>query len=315
MLISQKPALRKFALAALAAAALCAQTAPPAQVAGEITELDAVARRLALRTDAGATLAVAVRDTAVIRKSTAGEDITQAVRVPLDRIAAHDRVVAIGDLAPDGKSLSAWSIIATPPRQPASGGRRSVSAQVIAVDLAARAFTLQSDGVSTVVRTSERSEFRRFDGLPASLADLRPGDRARVEGAERVTYGTFRYVAAVIRSVNPATGELEVEDGGATFTVRAMPGAAMKRLPPLMAAQLGWRCSSGGGVAGIDLDKLFERLPPLRLAELKPGGRVLLSLTRETAVMLLAGVEPLLEAAPTAAGDIMGAWSLDALEP
>jgi hypothetical protein len=73
----------------------------------------------------------------------------------------------------------------------------------------------------------------------------------------------------------------------------------------------------GGGRAGVgDLSQLLERLPSIPLADLKAGDAVMVSTTmgsdpsHVTAVMLLAGVEPLLTAAPNSARDIMSGWNL-----
>jgi hypothetical protein len=60
----------------------------------------------------------------------------------------------------------------------------------------------------------------------------------------------------------------------------------------------------------------LERLPSIPLADLKAGDAVMVSTTmgsdpsHVTAVMLLAGVEPLLTAAPNSARDIMSGWNL-----
>jgi hypothetical protein len=72
----------------------------------------------------------------------------------------------------------------------------------------------------------------------------------------------------------------------------------------------------GGGGRGGDISQMLDNLPAMPLAELKPGDAVMVSTTqgteggRVTAIMLLAGVEPLLTASPTATRDIMSGWNL-----
>ena len=62
---------------------------------------------------------------------------------------------------------------------------------------------------------------------------------------------------------------------------------------------------------------MLERLPPMKLEELKAGDAVMLSgssgadPTRVTAINLLAGVEPLLTAAPQGGQQIFGSWNFD----
>jgi len=68
---------------------------------------------------------------------------------------------------------------------------------------------------------------------------------------------------------------------------------------------------------GVDFQDMLERMPPLTLAELKPGDAIMLSATNGTdpasvtAINLLAGVEPLLTAAPEGGQQIFGTWNFD----
>jgi hypothetical protein len=61
---------------------------------------------------------------------------------------------------------------------------------------------------------------------------------------------------------------------------------------------------------------MLDSLGRIPLAELKKGDALMISTTQgadaghATAIMLLAGVEPLLTASPTATRDIMGGWNL-----
>jgi len=67
---------------------------------------------------------------------------------------------------------------------------------------------------------------------------------------------------------------------------------------------------------GGDLNSMLDRLPAMPLSELKPKDAIMVSTTagsdpnRVTVIMLLAGVEPILTAAPTATRDIMSGWNL-----
>jgi hypothetical protein len=75
----------------------------------------------------------------------------------------------------------------------------------------------------------------------------------------------------------------------------------------------------GGGQrrANMDFQDLLERTPPLKLEDLKVGDAIMLSSTsgtdggRVTAVNVLAGVEPLLTAAPQGGQQIFGSWNFD----
>jgi len=71
-----------------------------------------------------------------------------------------------------------------------------------------------------------------------------------------------------------------------------------------------------GGGPGGDIKQMLDRLPAMALAEIKKGDAIMVSTTEgsdpahSTAIMLLAGVEPLLQASPSATRDIMSGWNL-----
>jgi hypothetical protein len=71
-----------------------------------------------------------------------------------------------------------------------------------------------------------------------------------------------------------------------------------------------------GGGRGGDVAGMLDRLPAMPLTDLKPKDAIMVSTTagsdptKVTAIMLLAGVEDVLRAAPTATRDIMSGWNL-----
>ncbi|MGA2269634.1 MAG: DUF5666 domain-containing protein [Bryobacteraceae bacterium] len=163
--------------------------------------------------------------------------------------------------------------------------------------------------------------------------------------AEKIVSGAFRQFAATITSISAAAGEIVIKDLATkkSLTVRVVPDSAMKKLPDMTARMLARRYNVGGtpveaqagpggpggqrgGGAGLrggvpsgpggDIGQMLDRLPAMPLSELKPGDAIMVSTTqgndpaRATAVMLLAGVEPLLTASPNATRDIMSGWNL-----
>ncbi len=163
--------------------------------------------------------------------------------------------------------------------------------------------------------------------------------------AERVVSGAFRQFAGTIKSVDADKGEIQITDLAtkAPVMVQVNADTKLKRLPDQMAAMLAMRYHSGGtagapssarsqadrqdvrpqqagrgpaggrGMGAVDINQMLDRLPAAPLAELKPGEAVMLSSMGETpgkvtAVILLAGVDPLLRASPTATRDLMSGW-------
>lgn len=120
-----------------------------------------------------------------------------------------------------------------------------------------------------------------------------------------------------------------------SVTVHVNADTAMKKLPETTAQMLARRYGPGGGQGearagaggfggqrggagrgGGDIGQMLDRLPAMPLSELKRGDAIMVSTTQGsdpghvTAVMLLAGVEPLLTASPNATRDIMSGWNL-----
>ncbi len=169
------------------------------------------------------------------------------------------------------------------------------------------------------------------------------GDGTSIE-AEKIAFGTFRQIAATVTAINSQTGELTVKDLAtkkpltikvdADSTMRKLPEQAARMLarryapgaqqpqgagagaPPPGAGRGGGMPGGGGGGRGGDVSQMLDNLPALPISELKPGDAIMVSTTqgteagRVTAIMLLAGVEPLLTASPTATRDIMSGWNL-----
>ena len=167
------------------------------------------------------------------------------------------------------------------------------------------------------------------------------GEEPPVIQAEKVAFGTFRQIAATITAINPQTGEITVKDLASKkpLTIKVDADSTMRKLPEQAARMLARRYApgaaqtpgagapppagrggmpgaGGGGGRGGDVSQMLDNLPAMPLAELKPGDAVMVSTTqgteggRVTAIMLLAGVEPLLTASPTATRDIMSGWNL-----
>jgi hypothetical protein len=186
------------------------------------------------------------------------------------------------------------------------------------------------------------------DAKVSSFAEIKVGDQAHVLGnknedgstttAESIYAGAFRQLAATIVSINAATGEVQVKDLAVKkpppLTIRVDSDSVMKMLDPNSAASLARRYGAGraqdqtgagpgsgapgrgGRGGGGDIGQMLDRLPAMPLSALKAGDAVMVSTTmgsdptHVTVIMLLAGVEPILTAAPSAARDIMSGWNL-----
>jgi hypothetical protein len=189
-----------------------------------------------------------------------------------------------------------------------------------------------------------------FDAaLPAPIDAIRVGDQLRARGtknadgseiaADEVVSGSFRNIAGTITSIDTAASTLVAKDLATkkTVIIHVTADAQMKRLPERMATMLAarlkgtaggatsqsntgqWPGQNGGpGGAGGDPQQLLNRLPAIQIGDLQKGEAVMLVSTQEetevTAISLLAGVEPLLEA-PEASRNLLANWSMNTSAP
>jgi hypothetical protein len=320
------------------------KTPASGRVIGEVTALVAQPRQISLKTDNGEKVTVAVGDSTAFRRVPPGaQDLTKATPIVFTDLGVGDRIIAIGQQSGDQKLLEARSVIVMSrsdltqkwQREQEEWHQRGMSGTVSAVDPGANTLTIKSGPKDVAVQPSGKTEYRRYapdsvkfsDTRPSSLAEIKVGDQVRVLGdkngdgssiaAERIVSGSFRQIAATIGSINAEAGEIVVRNLATrkTLTVRVNSDSIMRRLSPAMAAALARRYQPGAA-KGEDTGQTLDRLPAMPMSELKPGDAIMLSSTtgsdpaRVMAVMLLAGVEPLLTASPTATRDIMSGWNL-----
>jgi hypothetical protein len=166
--------------------------------------------------------------------------------------------------------------------------------------------------------------------------------------ADSIVSGTFLSIAGTILSTDPTASTVTVKDLATKkpVTVRISSDAQMRRLDDKVSAFLAARLkggqgggqgagagaaggaaaggggqrnfSQGGGGGGsrMDFETILERAPAIQLSSLQKGEAVMIVATGDasgvSAVKLLAGVEPLLEAPQ--AQDLLSSWSLSSGE-
>jgi Cu/Ag efflux protein CusF len=170
---------------------------------------------------------------------------------------------------------------------------------------------------------------------------------------EFIVSGSFRNVAATVISVDSAGKTIKITDLDTKkpALVRIEEDSTLRKLPPNVATMLAARLKGGDGAApggpggrggpggpggarpegapggrpggpggpggGGDINQMLDRMPPMNLADLKPGDALIISSTagaepdKITAITLLAGVEPILTSAPKGRqGMALGNWNL-----
>jgi hypothetical protein len=368
----------------LSAAAVTAQTPPAARVTGTVTAVDAAAKQITVKTDKGDTVTISTTDKSFLFRLPPGEtDMKKAPKIAFSDLAAGDRILASGQQPADGKTMDARTIVIMTKgdvegihqKETEDWQKRGTVGIVSTIDPATKSLTLKAGSKEVAVHVSDKTEFMRYalesaklsDAKPGKFEEIKAGDEVHVLGnkdgdgasvtAEKLVSGSFKQIAATIKSVSATSGELVATDLATKkpITIHVIGDSTMKKLPADLAAMLarrynrpaggdaaaGGRGPGGqggqggmnrgggapggpggpggggrGGGRGGDIKTMLDNAPAVTLADLKAGDAVMITTTEgtnpghATAIMLLAGVEPLLTASPTATRDIMSGWNL-----
>ena len=206
----------------------------------------------------------------------------------LDQIHAGDQVRARGDHAPDSTDVTADEIVA--------GTFRNIAATVISADASANTVTVTDLATKKpiVIHISADSQLHK---LPPAMAQSLAARFKNANGSQ---------TAGAPPSGAPAAGGPPPAAGGASSAPPAgQPGASG-----------GPDSRAGGGQRNGDLSQFLQRTPVLQISELHKGDAVMIVATQgtpeaATAVTLLAGVEPILTASPSASQSMFSAsWTL-----
>ena len=378
---------------ALSAGAFGQATAPANNVLGEVVAVDATSKQVFVKTDAGAVVVVIVPDATPILKNPPGETKTdKAVPYTLAQIGAGDRILALGKLSDDGKSLptprriiinTKAEIAAKHEAERAEWQRRGIVGVVSAVNPEAKEITITTrsaegpkpvvipaGGTNVKLRRYAPDSIKFADAKPSTFEEVKVGDQLRAKGdrsedgarfaPEEVVTGTFRTALGTVKSVDTAKNEITIEQDNKPLTVVVRPDSVLKQFPAEAAMMMmgggGPGGAPGGGAAapaggrvvvqggpppggaaaapgqasgapgqggangprrvmgggGDMMQQMLERLPPVTLAELKPGTMIVVSSTvgadptRVTAIQLVSGVEPLVAMMSRRAGGAAG---------
>lgn len=270
-------------------------------VNGIVKSVDPTAQTVTISTGNGPTaktmLVQASKTTSIRRYAPDSTKFDDAKPATLDQIQAGDQLRAKGDKNVDGTQLTADAIVA--------GTFRNIAGTVISVDAPAnkvvindlatkKPFTIDVNADSQLHKLSPMMAQGIAMRLKGGATGAAPGGAAG-SGAPAVAAGHS----------GGAGGGM----GGGAGAGQGQPTGANGGAPP-----------AGGGAPGQrggDVQQMLNRAPALVLADLKKGDAVMVLTTEgqtpgeATAVTLLAGVEPLLQASPGASQSVLSAsWNL-----
>lgn len=257
-------------------------------VGGLVSSVDAAAGTINISTNATGSakdVVVHVSNQTVLRRYAADSvKFDDAKRAPIGEIKAGDQLRARGTRTPDGTELTADEVV--------SGTFLNIAGTINSVDAAAGTISV-TDLITkkpVTVKIGADSQLRKLSPMVAQMIAARlKGDstEASANGGSQGSGQAQRPTAV------PAGGQGASGAGGA-----GRPG--------------------GPGARGGDMQQMLSRMPAMTLAELQKGDAVMIVTTEgapssaATAITLLAGVEPILQAAPAGgASSILTPWSLN----
>jgi Domain of unknown function (DUF5666) len=233
------------------------------------------------------------KETVLRRYAPGSVKFDDAKPAPVDQIKVGDQLRARGARSADGSEVTADEVV--------SGSFRNIAGTIGAID--AGAGTISVTDLATKkpisVKINSESQLRK---LPLPMAQR---IAARLKGGQ--------------------AGGQSVGQSGGQSNAQASPATAAGQRPPdhAGASAAGGQYSAGGpsggggqGQGGGDLQQAISRVPMAVLAELQKGDAVMIVATPGTedggvtAITLLAGVEPILQAAPNSGQSILTPWSL-----
>jgi hypothetical protein len=248
-------------------------------VHGLVKSVDAAAGVIQVNMRVGAVskeVAVNTTSSTVLKRYAPGSvRFDQALPAPITSIQPGDQLWARGTKSADGSSIAADGIV--------SGSFLSIAGTILSTDTTASTLTvkdLATKKPATVHITADAQMRRLPDTMAAVLAARLKSGAAGGAGSGQGAGGTGQ----------AGSGTGNVAGGGAPRNFN----------------------QAGGGGGRMDLETVLERAPLIQLSALQKGEAVMIVATEDasgvSAVKLLAGVEPLLEAPQ--AQDLLSNWSL-----
>jgi len=259
---------------------------------GLVKSVDPAAATVTISTASGLnrTLVIHASSTTILRRYAPGSvKFDQAAPAPLDQIKPGDQLRARGAKGPDGGTLEAVEVV--------SGSFRNIAGPVQAINEAASTITVNDTASkkAVVITLTPDSEVKKLDPAVAQRLALRlSGGGARRPDGQQGPGGS----PEARGGGGPASGPPAGGPSGAS-------GGDRPAGPP------------GGHGGGPDFQQLLARSPSITLKDLQKGNMVIVvategqSNTSATAITVVAGVEPMLQASTSASEAMLSsAWNL-----
>ncbi|HEX5890111.1 MAG TPA: hypothetical protein VFY61_15485 [Pyrinomonadaceae bacterium] len=249
---------------------------------GEVKTIDAAAKQITIKTDAGSTVAVSLSDKTTYKRLAPGEtSLANATDITFTDVSEGDRIMARGTVSEDKKSVPALQIIVMTKgdltkKQEAERlewRRRGILGVITALKPDTKEITITNRTMggsqSVVLPVTDKTEMHRYapdsikfgDAKPSTFNELKVGDQLRAIGdrtddplrfnPQKIVTGSFRTVGGVVTAVDPATGEIKISEleKKTPLTIVIKQDTVLRRFPPAseMGAMMGGFGRGPGG--------------------------------------------------------------------
>lgn len=279
-------------------------------IGGLVKNVDASGGSIVVTTGAGATaktVTIHTSKSTVLKRYAAGSvNFDKAQTAPIDAIHAGDQLRARGDKNPDGSEFTAEEVV--------SGSFRNISGTIASIDAGSNSFVVKDLATkkTVTIHVTPDAQMRRLPERMAQMLAARlkgggaPGAGGGAGAAPAAGPGAMPGPGGAPAGPPPGGGGMR-PPGGGTGGGMGAPGG-----PTGGPGGGGWN-GQGGGAGGGDPQQMLSRAPSIQISELQKGEAVMLVSTEGandvTAITLLAGVEPLLQA-PAASQNLLSNWSM-----
>jgi Domain of unknown function (DUF5666) len=229
---------------------------------------------ITLTTNTGSDVDILVQDSTRLVKTAPGQkNLNGATPIQLPEVQVGDRVLVLGTVADDGKSVLASSVIVMKKTDIADKQqhdrddwqKRGVGGLVKTIDSGTGTITISAAAAGATktieVHTSKDTIVRRYspdsvqfdDAKIAPIDQVKPGDQLRARGnrtpdgdvvtAEEIVSGTFRNIAGTVISVDPGKNTVSILDllTKRSVVVQVTADSQLRKLPAFMAQRMAMR--------------------------------------------------------------------------
>jgi hypothetical protein len=233
-----------------------------------------------IKTDAGSTVLVLYTDKTTYKKLAPGEtSLTTATDITFADVAEGDRIWARGTVAEDKKSVSAQQIVVMTKGDLAKKQeaerlewrRRGILGVIASLKPDTKEITITSRTLagtqSVIIPVTDKTDMRRYapdsikfsDAKPSAFDELKVGDQLRALGdraedgthfaPQKVVTGSFRTVYGTVTAVDPATGEIKINENEKkqALSIVIKPDSVLRKFSCRYGSHDGWHGSWPGG--------------------------------------------------------------------